>query len=382
MGMTRELQELTPQILDQLVAAEGGCCVSILLETAAAGPDTKQGALQLKNQLKKVEEILQARELEGPDLSELRQLVEETEFWQHQASGLAIFLSREQCQLIRLHKPVTNQVVVGTSFFVKPLFAQQTGGYPYWVVAISWDQVALHRGTQTSLEMVRTSGLPAKFHDLVLPRDPEEQLQYASHRPRGMPGAGGGSVMYHGHGEGEEKIEADRRSYLMRAAKRLADAIQPGDQPIFLVATDEVAGHFRSASDLEVAEHVSGSPEELSESEILSRCNEIVEKLGEAAVRDFHEELGTEMARDRGSTELSQIVPAAYHKKISRLMVANDRECWVDPATHQPDSPAAGGDELTNRALLETVRGGGEVLVCNASGMPQEGSLAAAIFRY
>ncbi|NLW68619.1 MAG: hypothetical protein GXY28_12565, partial [Bacteriovoracaceae bacterium] len=68
-------------------------CVSIYLPTHRAGMETQQGAIRLKNLLKKAEELRPLTSLRPAQMRALlepaQNLITDTLFWQYQDEGLA-----------------------------------------------------------------------------------------------------------------------------------------------------------------------------------------------------------------------------------------------------------------------------------------------------
>lgn len=359
------LKALSPNDLKDLAAVSGDPCVSILMRTHRSGREVQQGPIRLKNLLKEASQKLKAAGYDDSILECLNSKPNENEFWQHQGEGLAIYLTPNDCRMFRLNRSVDEMVCVGESFFVQPLIRESNSGGEYFVLSLSWDEASLFRAAGESLTMVETDALPAKFDDLVLPRDPEVSLQNTSHRSVGNT-AGTSTAMFHGQGEGEDKIEADRGQYLSLVGDEVAGAIYNMGLPLLVVATSEVTGHFEATSKVHVDAKVDGSPSEWTADELREHAHTAIAPQLKADHNEFGEHFGTAMASSKASNDLDEVVKAAKAGKVESLMVCrHDDHC-----------------DKTNQAVIETLRAGGDVLQCSPESMPAGAAVAAAIFRF
>lgn len=359
------LQTLKAGDLKELASMTGDPCVSILMRTHRSGREVQQGPIRLKNLLKEASQKLKAADYDDGILDVLTSRLSEHEFWHHQGAGLAIYLTPEDCRIYRLNRPVDEKVCVGESFFVQPLIRGTNSGGEYFVLALSWDEATLFRAAEDSFTMVETRLLPAKFDDLIAPRDPEESLQNTSHRSMGKT-SGPGTAMFHGQGEGEDKIAADRDHFLSQVGDEVAGAIYNTGLPLLVAATSEVTGHFEATTKVRVDAKVDGSPSEWSADELRTHAHQAILSELKPDHAEFAERFGTAMARSKASDDLEEILKAAKAGRVASLLV-----CQRDDSCEQ-----------TNHAVLETLRNGGDVLQCKPESMPGGAGAAVAIYRF
>jgi len=351
--------------LKALASITGDPCVSILMRTHRSGREVQQGPIRLKNLLKEASDKLKAAGYDDSILDVVGSKPNENEFWQHQGEGLAIYLTPGECRMFRLNRTVDEKVCVGDSFFVQPLICESIYGGEYFVLSLSWDEANLFRATGESLSVVETTALPAKFDDLVLPRDPEESLQNTSHRSVGnTPGTS--TAMFHGQGKGEDKIEADRDQYLSLVGDEVAGAIYNTGLPLLVVGTSEVTGHFEATTKVHVDAKVNGSPSAWTRDELREHAHKAIAPQLKAEHSEFGERFGTAMANSKASDDLDDVLKAAKAGRVDTLIVCqNDDHC-----------------EQTNQAVLETLRNGGDVMRYSPESMPSGAAVVAAIFRF
>ncbi|QDV66546.1 hypothetical protein Poly24_02330 [Rosistilla carotiformis] len=358
------LRTVQQEDLRKLASVSSSPCVSILMPTHRTGREVQQAAIRLKNLLREATEQLQAAGDDCSILAPTESLSTSADFWQHQADGLAIYLCSDQCFAFKVNRHLEESVTVGDSFVIAPLISPRHAVDACFLLALTWDEARLFRSDGESLESVETKLLPAKFHDLVLPRDPEESLQHTSHRRVGNT-AGTSTTMFHGQGEGEEKIEADRRNYLSRVSEEVAGAIYNSGMPLVLMATTEVGGHFAATSDLCIACHVEGSPARSNETQLLAQLRSTLGDESASNAGPFFERFGTALSRSQASSDLAEVRTAAKNGRVESVMISRE--------------PAIG--EALNSIVIETLRHGGEVASCPEQQMPQ-GVEVAAILRF
>ena len=356
-------QNLGKDALNRLAQSEGRPCVSILMPTHTKGAETRQDPIRLKNLIGKASAKLEEGKHDVSLLDSLDRLLRDDRFWQHQGSGLAIYLSNDEVRCFRLNRHVDEAIQVGNHFLVSPLIQEVNSQGRYFVLGLTWDQATLYRCDGDTMTVVETDRLPAKAEQLVLPRDPEEALQNTSHRTLGN--TGGSSVgMFHGQGEGEDKIEADRDQYLSIVGDEVAGAIYNAGMPLVVVATQEVGGHFGAANQIEVDAHVDGSPAAMSEENLQRSAHEAISPQLQADHDALHERLGTALAANQASQDLAEITNAAQTGKVDTLLIC-DATC-----------------ESTNQAVVATIQQGGQVYRCQDEAVPGTQSKVAAIYRY
>ncbi|MCR9296066.1 MAG: hypothetical protein NXI32_25400 [bacterium] len=250
------------------------------------------------------------------------------------------------------------------------------------VLTLSWEGAHLYRNADEKLEELSDGAFPVTFSQLIAPRDPEAQLQYRSHASSGD-GSGQQVAVYHGQGDGEGKIEADRTNYLARLGDLVAREIYNRDVCLVMVGTEEVLGEFESVCDVEPTLRVHVSPDGLDRNGLAERV--------QAGMRDYLSQLQSELSQQCSdadsaghfTTDSSQIVAAALQGRIKCLLYRDDAKLLgsVDAET-MGMQPADGEDamDLVNLAAVHTLRNGGEIYRIQAEETLVESM--AAILRY
>ncbi|MBC7235878.1 MAG: hypothetical protein H5T69_08550, partial [Chloroflexi bacterium] len=131
---------------------------------------------------------------------------------------------------------------------------------------------------------------------------------------------------------------------------------------------------------------ITGNPEALTPAELHGRAWEIVQlrflEAKQAARLQYQGLAGT----GRTSTNVKEVVPAAYHGRVEVLFVALGIQQWgrFVPETntvHLRPEPTPGDEDLLDLAAIQTVLNGGTVYAVEPETVPDGASLAA-IFRF
>ncbi len=374
--------------LERLLEKPIGPCVSIFVPTHQAGAETQQDPIRLKNLLSEAREGLLARGLRSAEadwiLEPAERLLEDGIFWRHQSDGLAVFLSPGVSRCYRLPLNFKELVVVADYYHPKPVLPLLVGDGQFYVLALSQNEVRLLRATRRSAGDVNLPNAPENLADALKYDDTEKQLQFHT----GTSGRRGGrAAIFHGHGADNDPKD-DILRYFRRIDRGVQGLLKGSRAPLVLAGVDYLLPIYREASTYShLADGgIAGNPEGLSAEELRKRAWSVVRPLfseaqQEAAAR-YERAAGTEQA----STDLSEIVPAAYFGRVDLLFVALDSQRWgtFDPGTAKVslhEEAASGDGDLLDLAAIRTLLSGGTVYGLDHQEMPN-GASVASVFRY
>ncbi len=131
---------------------------------------------------------------------------------------------------------------------------------------------------------------------------------------------------------------------------------------------------------------VAGNPDKLSSEELHEQAWAVIkpyfQKTQEESAAQYRDNVGTE----RTSSNIREIMPAAYYGRVDSLFVAIDEELWgaFDPTSntiHVHKEPRFRDDDLLDEAATQTLLHGGSVYAVEHTKVPGGGQLAA-VFRY
>ncbi len=375
------IENPTQNDLVELIGKESGTCVSILMRTHESGRETAQNSIRFKNLLNTAIDKVGDSDAKLRDrLRGLAKLERDHTFWQNQAAGFALFVTADDQQQFKLGHSPDEIVYVADHFCTLPIAAASCGGGSTRVLALSWERARLFSCDGHQANEISNDSFPVTMNDLVTERDPEEQLQFSTHSSTGGGPSGpanGSTAMYHGQGEGEDKIAADRDMYLTRVGRMVADVIYNTDHPLVVLATKEVAGHFTSTTDVEVADSIHASPDGLKDQDLKSRIVETSHSLLKKSSESILEKLGTAIANDTGSSDLKEIVEQAANGRVETLLLGdvNSQHGTFDRDSRKVSFDDSANTDLVNLAVRETLQAGGKIVRTTNNGI-------GAIYRF
>lgn len=383
------MDSITRNDIRRLINGEQEPCVSIYLPTHRAGVDTLQDPIRLKNLLRETEQQLKERGSQpsaiGDLLQPLQQLVDQREFWQHQADGLALFSSLGFFRRYRVPFTVPELTVAADRFHLKPLLPAMEASKRFYILALSQNKARVYEASRQGMVELEIPDMPESPASSLRTSGTERQLQShtAGHRSNTRRFA-----IFHGQGA----VEEDRKQFLLSYFRGVDEALrrESGDEriPIVLAAVDYLCPIYRQASSNPslLSEEIHGNPAGLSTGELhrvawnLASSHFREDRL--KAVDEYHQLWHTQ----RTSKDLPAIVTAARQGRVKILFVAVGIQEWGHIDLSSAEVVQAGDrtprdQDLLNLAAVETFAGGGIVYALPSDEVPGRGPIAA-VFRY
>jgi hypothetical protein len=393
----KDMDLLTHESLDMLLADREGPCVSIYLPTHRRGAETVQNPVRFKNLLREAEERLATLGIRTPDARALLEVpygrVKDSLFWQHQANGLAVFLAPQTTLFYRLPIDFDERVVIAPHFHLSPLMDLVTGDGRFYILALSQGGVRLFEGTRHTVEEVELAGVPTSIGEVLNRYDFESILSIHTASPAAAgPAAGPEGGLYHGHGTTDQSKIKMRITELFRELDgAIHDTVRDQRIPIVLAGVEYIRALYRQAhaSRMNLIEDgIDGNPEGASARELHERAWGLVlplfQRARQAAISRWHELAGNK--DKRAIKNLEPVVQAAYSRRIETLLLPDYARYWgkFDPNSlhvQVHNDPQPGDDDLLNLAAVFTLRGGGTVYLVNEQEMPAR-QFVVAVGRY
>lgn len=379
------MDRLTQERFNELLTQENGLCASVYMPTVRGGPETRQNPIRFKNLLNSVEADWRACDPGDAIPEELfepaRQLVDDTRFWENQEAGMAMFLAEGKFEYFRLDEAFEPLSVVTDRFHITPLIPILNQDQPFYLLALSQNQVRLFEGSGQTIQALSPEGMPASLQEALNFDLPQKQLQ--SHA-----GSRGGEMIFHGQGTGSDDEKDAILRYLQAVNKGLEKLLAGQPIPLVVASDEPIFSIFREANSHPwlVDQPIPGNPEELSARELHQRAWELLlprlRAEAERAMARYMDRLNTEQT----SADLRTVLPAAFQGRVDRLFLARGRHQWGrhDPHNDQMvlgEQKAPGDADLLDRCAAYTLRKGGRVHLLEPDRIPGGGELAA-LFRY
>jgi hypothetical protein len=372
-------------VADLLALADAdGPCASMVVPVHAHGPETVQGARRLSKMAKQLVPLLGDAGFDDRAihkfLSPVRALVADAGFWQHQAQSLVLFRTPRWTWRWRLDQELPEECVLAASARVR-LLLPALGAERFHVLAISQNHVRVLSVSGSTVERTNLPDLPRSLRDALRLDVHDKNLGFHST---------GSQLHRHGSGIGAEVEKEKLRRYLQILDRALVSATGSWRTPVVLACTDECAAMYRGLSKLDhlTAEHVPGSPDRVTDAELVARAAPIAARTGRAAVVDgrdgamFREMDGT----GRVVRDLGDALAAVDEGSVEVLFVTDGPPIWGSVSAgviveSGRDRPTVLDEDLLGRCVTGTLRHGGRVHLVS-DGALGEGTRIAALTRY
>ena len=378
--------------IERLVEARPGPCVSIYAPMIEAGAETRQNRIRFKNLVQRAEQQLESEWEMSPEackefLQPLRRWIDDTDFWQHQGRGLAVYRAADLTDRFRIPLEVRERVVVHERFHIGSLLPLLTGDGRYYVLALSQKDVRLFEGSRSGVHGIDLGDTPRSLVEAVGGETEETHVQY--HTSSGQRGSGDGMPVYHGQGGGDDDTTREVEVFLKRVATGVDPRVASG-APLVLACVEYLAPVFRRASQHGhvVDEIVAGNPDRLSGDELHERAWKLVEPVFDAQRREmlatYADKAGTGLTTDG----IEETLLAATDGRVEVLFVARGVEVIgrFDPTERRVEVGEQGNGrgslDLKEETAVQAFLHGGTVLAISPDEMPSDGATAAAILRF
>ena len=384
-----QMDRLDKQDLELLMQHGGNNpCISIYMPTLKGREKAKENITRFKGLVKKTEEQLSSMGLSPEERKKLmepaKKIISESVYWASQSEGFVFFISNDFHRYYRLPLPLDEMAIVRYSFHFKPLFELFSADDQFYILALSQKQVRLLYGNRSTAEEIDLTEIMDKLETEFGEIDFEPDLQFHTGTPDST---GTRSAVFHGHGGTIEGFQKERLlNYLRFIDREMQGQIEGNNAPLILACVDYLAPLYREISKYPVVfdETVKGNPENVSAIDLHRKAWQIIqphfkEKQEECKNR-YLELKGT----GKTSNSILEILPAAYHGRISELFVVPGLQQWgyYNSETEEvilSETSQAGYEDLIDLAAVKSFANNGNIYALDESQMPDSTPVAAIL---
>lgn len=381
----------TEDDLRDLVTMRSKFCVSLFMPTYKIGSEIQQNIPRFKNLIADAQERLISAGLRPTEavafLEPARRFLKNGFFWQHQADGLATFISPGLVKVYRLPAVMPEKAVIGSKFYLKPLLPLLTGNTKFYLLDLDTSGCRLFVGTRYMLSQIESEKIPGSLDETLGFDTMAKDVQFAS-----QPAIVGHETgMQFGYGRQTDKQKVNMVNYFHKVDDAISDLLHGSNSPLILAGVEYLHPLYKDAN----------TNTHLVEKGIENNISLI-------GLKELHEKAWTlvspifKQSQERDTTnykvlsgekksiaanDLKTIVTGAQHGRIGTLFITDGTTAvWgkyderrQDIEIHQDAQP--GDEDLLDRAAINTLLRGGVVYIVEPENMP-DSTPAAALLRY
>ena len=350
---TAQADSITTTDLAELGAVTGRA-VTIYMPTARAGAEVRENPIRAKALIKDAENGLKANGASEEEAAEilgpLVALLEDDEYWQYLADGLAMYAAKDFWRAYRLTIDFPEVAHVSDGLAVLPVVSAGVHEDDFLLLALSQNKVRLFEATFATMREIELGSIPSAMEDT------EGGTTPPPHHQQGFASGPAGSGRLHSHGTGAEVGDVQLEKFLRQVAQGLGDVLEPNDRrPLVVASVAEYLPALREHLDYAhlLEETVTGNPDATRPDELHESAWGIVHPAlrarAEAEAERFGDAIGAGRAIAGGG---SDILHAAREGRVDTLLLTR-RRCAAD---HGPDDlDSAVGQVLATSGRLVVV---------------------------
>jgi len=393
------MRTLNAALLQELAACDAPLCVSLYMEMSRGGGEHDHIRIALKNAKSQANDAIDAA---GADAAAVRERLAALDY-ADVAGGhdrrVAVFIAPDLTQVVDARFEETS-VHVGARFRLAPLVAALEQTPDHGVLVVSSDRACLYRAIGGVLKEEEVPDLPAALSDVSKFTDQQEKGNIHGREDSGIPAsyrgglsspsgpAGPAGVPHHSMGghDWREDHENDLRSYANLVINAVGHHLSGTNTPLVVVADERLHGMIRASSEYPflVEEGITQHPDTLDQEKLRSLAADCLHRAVEKRRAEAWDKVAMSLGRGdhEASDDPADIVTAAAAGRVAHLFVQSGATLpgRFDAQSLRADITDDGTEDLIDRALVETLRNGGDVFPLQ--GRSGAGTCMAAAFRY
>lgn len=383
-----EIRSFTPQEMERLLGVRAPMYLSLYLHIDTATLTAKKARAGCL--LRSAQERLKTHGWRGPAaemlLAPVRDWIDDTEIWRGRHGSIALFRTVDEFSVYQVPLTLSERVVVGSQFFIKPLLPLLTWSRPFHILAVSQHELRLLECSYDTWKEMEVEGMPRNLEEALRGEQVEKQHPVRITEPSA--GSGRPMAIRYGMGSPQQERKARAERYLRMVDAALHRALHDTHAPLVFAGVEPMFAMFRqlttSTQLLPLA--LKGNPDRMRAATLHERARAMLHSYFEgpqsealARYREF-EGLG------RTFSDTESILHAAQQGRVESLFVGEGVEEWggYDAQTGEivlRPTLLTDGAEMSNLAAIFTLKHGGTAFVPAAGEMPTQTPMAA-VLRY
>jgi hypothetical protein len=341
-----------------------------------------------KSQIQQVAASLKQKNFEGDRIQKILEpayeLLKDESFWRNMNRGLAVFIAEDFFRFIKMPEPPAGELLMNTSFFLKPLVNAMTVKEYFYLLVISKKQAKVFRADNFGMYPLNIPEMPNGVEDVVHFENKDDQKLFRTETA----GAGKGAN-YHGQGAGKPDEKEHVAIYLEEVDETLWEEVLHNETaPLLLAGVEYLLPIFRSVSGYNNiwSEALTGSHEHDDVNSLYKEARKVMEPYFQERTKKALAIYGNQSATALTSSIADDVIPAAHYGRVWHLFVRPNEHIWgrFDEQSNEltiHGSKEEGDECLIDKAVIKTILNGGDVHFLSREHMPADSSMAA-VMRY
>jgi hypothetical protein len=381
---------LTREIFEDLAGFSGEYCISVYMPTHRSGVKVNEmeDNIAFKNALQQITNDLKSRNVNQTVVQKMLEpgyeLLRNNIFWRYLDRGLAVFISDGYFKYVKMPDTPVSEVVINTSFLLKPLVNAMTVKEYFYLLAVSKKQAKFFRADNFGMEQLDIEELPNGVDDVVHFEEKDDQKLF-----RTESGQGGKGAAFHGHGAGKPDDKENIALYLEEVDDTLWDEVLHRENvPLLLAGVEYLLPIYKSVTDYNNVwpEVITGNQEYEDHNTLYEKARKVMEPYFRERTRKALEMYGNQSATSLTSSIPADIISAAHYSRIWHLFVIRGSHLWgtfneMENTLQIHDTKQEGDECLIDKAVIKTILNGGDVHFVSREDMPGDSDMAA-VMRY
>lgn len=375
----------------ELANLESDYCISAYLVTHPSGVEVNEQVdnTSFKNLLQRIEAELRMKQTDPLMIEKLLKpgydLLRDDQVWRSLHAGLAVFITAESFQYLKLPMEPKEEVMINSStLYLTPLLSLVSGNDYFYLLVLSKKRAKFFRADAFGMVELVINELPNGVDDVVHFEEKDDQKLFRTDTN----GAGGGAN-FHGMGAGKPDEKEHIAIYFDEVDETLWKAVlNKENAPLLLAGVEYLIPLYKGVAQYKPIwdDHIGGSVEHEDLVKLYSLAKEKMAPFFDARHKKALDLYGNSSGQGLTSTDARQVVAAAHYKRVWHLFVAEGEHLWgsFDEMNDQMivhDNQQQGDSDLIEKAVMKTLLSGGEVHVLARDRMPNK-AVVAALMRY
>jgi hypothetical protein len=380
--------------IKNLIKINSNPCISIYMPVHKEWNGHEQDIIRFKNLLNKVEKKLLERNFRIEQINNLlhpaKNLLSERDFWNRQSDGMALFIAEGDFNVFKLPLNFEEEAIINVRYYIKPLLKILSGEGRFFLLTLDLNRVKLYRCTRFSInELQLPYNTPLSLDDVTQFYEVEKSLSGTAATAEGR--AGGHSSVYHGHGVGslDDTVHKEKiLEFFHMLNKGVFSVLKDETSPLILTGVEFLIPIYKKANAYThlIEKGLDVNPEYLSLDELRERSWQIAEPVFMDKQRKAVSLYERFSGNGRASSNIEDIVKAAFMGRVESLFVNQNEQCWGKFNAENDEVKVYNNylpesEDLLDLAATHTLLNNGAVYVVGKNEMPCDKSIAA-VFRY